>query len=481
LLSQALGRQHGVAGVTRKDVSEIDRAWLARFPAKAAEKYRSIPLGAAPGRPNLVRVAMLDPHQVTVLDELSFVLGARIEPVVAPERWILHLLERVYGIAPPERRFITLAQPVTERASTPAAGSASGRQAPVRGPLTPPPPPPTERHAPVRAPQPSYSGRDSWTNEYAPAPETRRGWQPNDDATAAVPAPETRRGWPPTPDAWEGVNPDRVDDAAAFRSPLGRANLEWNAVEPERSPLFAALEDESAYAVGDDGLPPGVTALNESEPPPTRNSALAPPLAAAAAAFPEAAAPAGPPPRSASPHADPVPHVDPMPGADSLETPESVLAAFAGATTRDEIGELLARYAAAAFGVGVVLVVKDGMGLGWRGLAPGVASELLESIVVPLSTPSMFRIAFDGSAPFRGPPPHEGSALHQRVWRLLHVEPPRDVIVAPVILSSRVVNLVYAQAAQGGYLSGTADAELMRACAAAAGAYRSLIQKKPKR
>jgi hypothetical protein len=113
---------------------------------------------------------------------------------------------------------------------------------------------------------------------------------------------------------------------------------------------------------------------------------------------------------------------------------DAMLGRLAQATERDGIGRVLVDFSAPIFGCVLLLVVKDGLGLGWLGFAPEVAPELIESIVVPLSAPSAFRIAYTEQRVFRGPPPAHGEMIHTRLCRLLRSALPKEVMVAPVAL-----------------------------------------------
>jgi hypothetical protein len=156
-------------------------------------------------------------------------------------------------------------------------------------------------------------------------------------------------------------------------------------------------------------------------------------------------------------------------------------ALIANAQSRDQIGDALLGFLRSAFGCGLLLIAKDDMALGWKGFAPGVEASVLESIAMPLGTPSMLRAAWESRAAFRGPAPSEGAALQARLWKLLRVPAPGEVLVVPILLRERVVNLVYAQAAGGGQLPEGPALELTTLAAAAAAGYARLIQRTKQR
>ncbi len=157
-------------------------------------------------------------------------------------------------------------------------------------------------------------------------------------------------------------------------------------------------------------------------------------------------------------------------------------AAMTNARHRDAIGDVLNQFLSAHFGCGLILICRKGLCLGWKGYAPGIDPDLIESVVVPLKADTMFRQAYKRRSIFVGPPPPDSTTLHARLWKLLGCEPPAEVIVAPVLLQQRVVALVYAHAKEGVFLPPTATVELASLAAVMEASFTRLIQmtKQPK-
>jgi Type II secretion system (T2SS), protein E, N-terminal domain len=155
---------------------------------------------------------------------------------------------------------------------------------------------------------------------------------------------------------------------------------------------------------------------------------------------------------------------------------DETLEALRRANTREEIGETLTTWLQSEYGCGLVLIVKENTALGWKGYAPDADQDLVESIAMPLGPPSMLTAAYEQRAPFCGPPPPEGMTLQTRLWKLLRCKPPNAVLVAPVVLGSRVVNLLYAHT--DGMLPSTAAEDAARIASAASTEYARLIRKK---
>jgi hypothetical protein len=120
---------------------------------------------------------------------------------------------------------------------------------------------------------------------------------------------------------------------------------------------------------------------------------------------------------------------------------------------RDIAVDCALHYLKSEFDVALLLVVRDGVAYGFRGYAPNVPEDVLESAVVPLSVPSAFQPAAQTARTYCGPPPADGVRIHARLWKLLGTEPPESLIVAPITIGQKLVNLLYLQAPGGGNLA----------------------------
>ncbi len=102
-LLEALGQQLGVPFV-EIGAREIAPKVLALVPRKLAQARRVLPLElSAEGRRGVLVVALGDPADLGVIDEIAFVTGLRVKPVLAGEDDLDRALERVLGIPPPPR------------------------------------------------------------------------------------------------------------------------------------------------------------------------------------------------------------------------------------------------------------------------------------------------------------------------------------------------------------------------------------------
>jgi len=92
-LTDFLSKQYGVPAINLKDF-DIDPDIIKLIPKDVAEKHLVIPVNRA--GPSLI-VAMCDPSNIYAQDDLKFLTGYNIEPVVASEPSIREALERYYA------------------------------------------------------------------------------------------------------------------------------------------------------------------------------------------------------------------------------------------------------------------------------------------------------------------------------------------------------------------------------------------------
>jgi hypothetical protein len=314
-IAEALGRQLRMPAALQRHFDKADPAVVAMLKPNLAARYMAIPLVAARSGVKRIVVAMATPQDMLVVDDVSFALGARVEPMISAELAIARNLKRFYGIE------VNLSRPAR-----------------------PEPPPSTARSASSR---------------------------------------------------------------------------EIRAMSPE--PARTTLPLMTAPVL------PATPAL------------LAPPIGAAVGL-------------------------------------EDAVHRLSVAEHRDQIADILIDFMLPRFGCGIIFLLRGAEAQAWRGYAPGVDSRGIETIAFPLSVPSVFRAARDRAAPFRGPPPAEGSHLHMQIWRYLQCQAPAEVVVIPVAIGDRIIILVYAHATDGGRLPENYVQELQAMCTAAGSSFVRLIQ-----
>jgi type IV pilus assembly protein PilB len=95
-IAALLSKQYGVPSISLPEF-EIDPAVIKLVPAETAQKYQIVPLARAGAT---LTIAMTDPTNVFAMDDIRFMTGYNVEPVVASETAVLQALEKYYGRAP---------------------------------------------------------------------------------------------------------------------------------------------------------------------------------------------------------------------------------------------------------------------------------------------------------------------------------------------------------------------------------------------
>ncbi|HEY3929389.1 MAG TPA: type IV-A pilus assembly ATPase PilB [Candidatus Koribacter sp.] len=93
-----LSRQYGVPAINL-NYFEIDPSVVKLIPYDTAKRYQILPLSRVGAS---LTIAMVDPTNVFAMDDIKFMTGFNIEPVVASEAAILEGIEKAYNTVPEE-------------------------------------------------------------------------------------------------------------------------------------------------------------------------------------------------------------------------------------------------------------------------------------------------------------------------------------------------------------------------------------------
>ncbi|MGA2856070.1 MAG: type IV-A pilus assembly ATPase PilB [Candidatus Sulfotelmatobacter sp.] len=105
-----LSRQYGVPAINLS-YFEIDPAVVKLIPFETAKRYQILPLSRVGAS---LTIAMVDPTNVFAMDDIKFMTGFNIEPVVASESSILAGIEKAYGTTKEEEDLETVMQSMSE-------------------------------------------------------------------------------------------------------------------------------------------------------------------------------------------------------------------------------------------------------------------------------------------------------------------------------------------------------------------------------
>ena len=115
-ITALLSKQYGVPSINLAQF-EIDPAVIKLIPADTAQKYQIVPLSRAGAT---LTIAMTDPTNVFAMDDIKFMTGYNVEPVVASETAVVEAITRYYPPVTKEKK--EKAQRV-ERENTPSGPS----------------------------------------------------------------------------------------------------------------------------------------------------------------------------------------------------------------------------------------------------------------------------------------------------------------------------------------------------------------------
>jgi type IV pilus assembly protein PilB len=91
-ITALLSKQYGVPSINLTQF-EIDAAVIKLIPADTAQKYQIVPLSRAGAT---LTIAMTDPTNVFAMDDIKFMTGYNVEPVVASESAVIEAIQRYY-------------------------------------------------------------------------------------------------------------------------------------------------------------------------------------------------------------------------------------------------------------------------------------------------------------------------------------------------------------------------------------------------
>lgn len=199
---RALSEQHGVPGIDLTQVA-IVLEHLDVVPGEVAESHRILPVLL---RGDRVFLAMADPHDKKMIDELEFVTGKKVYPYIAVQTTLLKTIASAYEAkARGERHFLGPRVPA-ETLRQLGIGAAASEAAPAPHPPSPATskaPPGGRPAAPPPVPPPAAAGPK---------------------APAAAQPPPARPRMPTSPPR-ESVVVDAAVAAASFESELSTADF----------------------------------------------------------------------------------------------------------------------------------------------------------------------------------------------------------------------------------------------------------------
>lgn len=118
MITAVLSRQYGIPSVNL-ELFQIDESVLRLIPQEVAQKHSVLPLSRVGAT---LTLAMVDPTNVFAMDDVKFMTGLNVEPVVVAEASIAHAIAKYYGTS----REIELAAISQEELSFEGKGNGNG-------------------------------------------------------------------------------------------------------------------------------------------------------------------------------------------------------------------------------------------------------------------------------------------------------------------------------------------------------------------
>ena len=122
-ITALLSKQYGVPSIALNQF-EIDPAVIKLVPAETARKYQIVPLSRAGAT---LTIAMTDPTNVFAMDDVKFMTGYNVEPVVASEIAVFDSIEKYYGAGTPQSDKPKAGGPVIQQDTGESALEAAAR------------------------------------------------------------------------------------------------------------------------------------------------------------------------------------------------------------------------------------------------------------------------------------------------------------------------------------------------------------------
>ncbi|HKE14125.1 MAG TPA: hypothetical protein VKB80_04660 [Kofleriaceae bacterium] len=179
------------------------------------------------------------------------------------------------------------------------------------------------------------------------------------------------------------------------------------------------------------------------------------------------------------PRAEPEPRPR-LPTASPRVALVDAIGSIAAAQHRDQIADDVIEVTQGRAGAAALLMVRGQNAIGWRALnvhGRPVVGAAIENLAVPLGGSSVLQVAYDTQRAYHGPSPAAGRPVERTIWLALGaIDPPADMMVVPILVARRVVNLLYAHGPGGRSIAESHARELIEIGQAAGGAYVRLIQ-----
>ena len=351
-LTQFLSRKTGVPFAQSEQLMNIPPQVIRLIPEETVRKFRVVPIALNNRKLSL---AMTDPSDYAAIDEISFVTGFIVVPLITPELRLICALEKYYNIKR-DLRYISVAGGGRNRARASQATA------------------PQVKQAAPSAPAPSE-------------PEEIFELPPLDEFDCFGDMDEMQH---------QGLAPGSLAGVGVQR-------------ETEKPGSLAGVGAQR------DAVKNLIPANADSQREALENF------------FPAAA--------------------DVQPEAEKDFSLDGVLRGLAQVNDRHDVAELLVGYTARQFTRSALFLIKGDQATGWLAQVGTKPLPGFDALSMGMNEPSVLRMVADSKAHYLGPMPI--SPCNSRISAALGGSPPKQQLLAPLLMMGRVVAVLYVDGSNG--------------------------------
>lgn len=122
--------------------------------------------------------------------------------------------------------------------------------------------------------------------------------------------------------------------------------------------------------------------------------------------------------------------------------PSELSKGLARADSREEIADLVIAFLAGRFERAAIFIIRSDTAIGWKGVLHQEPLLEIADICIPLSEPSVLKTVADGAGLYLGP--LADTPMNRKLLDGMGGGRPQSVLLAPLIISGRIVTILYA-------------------------------------
>jgi hypothetical protein len=391
-LAHFLSKKTGIPHASPEQLMDVPPQVIRLIPEEAVRKYKVMPVALSNRK---LTVAMIDPTDYATIDEISFLTGYIVVPVITPELRLVSALEKHYNIKR-DLRYIRVEGGGRNRAAR-LAQSAAAQDAPGQ---------------PMQiAPAPSLPVAAS------PAPSQNA-------ATSQGQAPGARPPQAPGLGQTQSAGPSQAPGLSQTQG-----------ARPSQAPGLSQTQGPRAFQ----SPSPGQTQSARPAPAPIlfEDDILELPLLADFECFGDME------------KTEPVATVHTLAGSSMHRegakdySIEGVLMGLTQAHDRDGIAELVVNYTAQQFDRSALFLLKGGKATGWVAQCAKKPVTKFDLLEIPLSEPSVLNVVAESKSHYLGPMPV--THYNSRLVAALGGGNPTNNLLVPLMMMGRVVAILYVE------------------------------------